>query len=224
MKKSLILFVALISMAFSFAQPPGKGYKGQGQGLGKGHGKGGMRHEQPFKDLNLTDAQQAKMKEINTGFQAEMKKIRDNENQTVKAQKDAMYKLGQQHKAQIKQILTPEQQQKMVSLREEKMNEMKQQQGRQFDKMAEQLKLTDTQKTQLTQQREKNRETMQALIQNESMDRSTKQAKVKAMQDQHKKDMEKVLTKEQLKQWEEMHKNRMHEGPKMQGMRKHGVV
>jgi hypothetical protein len=164
------------------------------------------------------------MKEINANFQAEMKKLRENENQTVKAQRDAMYKLGQQHKAQIKQILTPEQQQKMVALREEKRTEMEQKQGKQFDKMAEQLKLTDTQKTQLTQQREKNRETMQALMQNESMDRSTKQAKVKAMQDQHKKDMEKVLTKEQFRQWEEMQKNRMQKGPKMQGMRKHGVV
>jgi protein CpxP len=222
MKKSLILFVALISTAFLFAQPPGKGYKGQGQG--RGQGKGGMRQEQPFKDLNLSEAQQSKMKEINANFQAEMKKLRENENQTVKAQRDAMYKLGQQHKAQIKQILTPEQQQKMVALREEKRTEMEQKQGKQFDKMAEQLKLTDTQKTQITQQREKNRETMQALMQNESMDRSTKQAKVKAMQDQHKKDMEKVLTKEQFRQWEEMQKNRMQKGPKMQGMRKHGVV
>ncbi len=218
MKKSLILFVALISTAFLFAQPPGKGYKGQGQG------KGGMRQEQPFKDLNLTDEQQAKMKELNAGFRAEMQKIRENENQTVKAQRDAMYKLGQQHKAQVKQVLTPEQQQKMVSIREEKRKEMEQRQGKQFDKMAEQLKLSDTQKTQLTQQREKNRESMQALIQSESMDRSTKQAKVKAMQEQHKKDMEKVLTKEQFKQWEEMQKNRMQKGPKMQGMRKHGVV
>jgi Spy/CpxP family protein refolding chaperone len=224
MKKSLILFVALISTAFLFAQPPGKGYKGQGQCQGKGQGKGGMRQEQPFKELNLSEAQQTKMKEINANFQSEMKKLRDNENQTVKAQRDAMATLSQQHKAQIKQVLTPEQQQKMVALREEKRKEMDQRQDKQFEKMAEQLKLTDTQKTQLTQQREKNRETMHAIMENEGLDRTAKQAKVKAMQEQHKKDMEKVLTKEQLKQWEEMQKNRMQKGPKMQGMHRHGVV
>lgn len=222
MKKSLILFVALISTAFLFAQPPGNGHKGHGKGNNKG--KGNMRKEQPFKELNLTEAQQTKMKEIHTVFQAEMKKIRENENQTVKAQRDAMYKLEQNQKAQIKQVLTPEQQQKMVAIREEKMKEMQQKQAKQFDKMAEQLKLTDTQKSQLTQQREKNRETMQSLMKNETMDRSTKQAKVKAMQDQHKKDIEKVLTKEQQKQWEEMYKNRMQKGPKMQGRGRHGVV
>ena len=71
---------------------------------------------------------------------------------------------------------------------------------------------------------EKNRESMHAIMQNEGFDRTAKQDKVKALQEQHKKDMGNVLSKEQLKQWEDMQKNRMHKGPKMQGMHKHGVV
>jgi hypothetical protein len=65
---------------------------------------------------------------------------------------------------------------------------------------------------------------MQALMQNEGLDRSAKQAQVKTMREQNKKQMEKVLTKEQFKQWEDMQKNRLQKGPKMQGMRKQGIV
>jgi Spy/CpxP family protein refolding chaperone len=202
MKRTILMITALVLTASIYAQRPGKPMHGQG-GKGKMEQRMGGK-ENPMKDLNLTDAQQNQMKELNGQFREKMKALRENESITVKSQRDQIYILTQQHRADVQKILTPQQREQMKASREANMVKMQERQGRQFDKKAAQLKLTEAQKTQLKQQQEKNRAEMQALRSNDALDRTAKQQKVKSLMEKHNREMEKVLSKEQMEQWKQM--------------------
>jgi Spy/CpxP family protein refolding chaperone len=206
MKRTIWIVAAMVLSIATFAQRPGRPMGGIGYGPNMENGREGI--QQLFKELNLTDAQQKQMKTLNENFREKMKVLQEKEDISVKEQRDQMFDLGKQHRSEMKKVLTKEQQEKMNSLLENKRTEMQEKQAKHFEKMANELKLNETQKTQLKQQQEKNRKAMQALRENESLDRSAKENGIKNLMDQHRKDMAKVLTKEQMEQWEKMRQDR----------------
>jgi Spy/CpxP family protein refolding chaperone len=202
MKKTIMIaFAAMFTLA-AWAQQHGMPMHGRGGHPGMGKGKPGM--EKMKQELNLTDAQQKQMKALQEDFRAKMKALNENEGITVKEQRDRRYKMAQDQRAAMKKILTPEQQQKMKTLREEQEKKMKERQGQHFDKVAADLKLTDAQKAQLQDIREKHMAAVKKIRENESLDRTAHQSGMKNLMEQHKKDMQKVLTKEQWEQLEKM--------------------
>ncbi len=207
MKSSILLTIAMVFTLGVFAQRPQKQMYGKSGKPGMEQGRG-ERQQKIIKELNLTDTQQKQMKELQDGFRANMKALQQKENITVKQQRDEMYTLQQQHRTDMKKILTPEQQEKMNALRTEQGNKMRERQSKGFEKMASELKLTEAQKAKITPLQEKHRSEMQALMQNDNLDRATKEKQVKALLDAHQKDISKLLTTEQQTQWEEMKKNR----------------
>lgn len=87
-----------------------------GQGWQGRDGKGGAALQ---KELNLTTEQQAKMKEIRTGFKAKAEALRNDQTLTDEQRRTQMRDLLKQQQEQIKTVLTKEQQEKLQSLRKE---------------------------------------------------------------------------------------------------------
>ncbi len=77
------------------------------------------RVDKMTKDLALTKDQQAKVLDILTTSQVNMKKIRDENTGDREAMRPAMQKIRQESEEQLKKVLTPEQFEKMkAQLRE----------------------------------------------------------------------------------------------------------
>lgn len=83
-------------------------------------GKGFRQHGQPMAQLNLTDAQQTKMKAANQSFKTKRAALRSNTTLAQAQKKEQMQALAQQHRQEVKAILTPEQQQKLETLRQDR--------------------------------------------------------------------------------------------------------
>lgn len=226
MKRNFLLAIALVLALGSFAQVTD----------GPKHSRGGKPGMQPppgrdmqgkmAKDLNLTEAQHKQIKDLQKDFDEKMKSIQQNESITVKQQRDEIYNLEKKRRADMKKILTPEQQEKMTALRVEQDKKMQEGQARRFEKWAGELKLSDAQKTECAALQARQRNSMQALRDNDNLDRTTKDKQVKALMEQHNKDISKILNKEQQKQWEEMRKQRPmpQRGPKGMGPKHPGFI
>jgi len=65
------------------------------------------------KDLNLSDAQGQQIKSLNEDFKKQADAIRNNSTLTQDQKKEQLKALGEQRKAKMNSILTPEQQQKL---------------------------------------------------------------------------------------------------------------
>ncbi len=206
MKRNILLAMAMVFTLATYAQRPNRPMYGKEGKPGMGQGKGDMQKKMA-QELNLTDAQKKQMKDMQDAFREKMKTLNQNESITVKQQRDEMYNLQKQHRANMKKVLTPEQQEKMTAIRNGQEKKIQEAQLRRMDKIAVELKLSEAQKTQFAQLQTSHQTAMRALMQNDNIDRTAKEKQVKALMDQHKKDMEKLLNKEQQKQLEEMKKD-----------------
>ncbi|RYY90537.1 MAG: hypothetical protein EOO15_02285 [Chitinophagaceae bacterium] len=89
---------------------------------GKGHGKrgDGAHVKQMQKELNLTADQQQRIKAIRDQYRPQMEALRENKSLTQAQKKDKARELRKAQMDQVKAVLTPEQQEKMKSLRKGK--------------------------------------------------------------------------------------------------------
>lgn len=93
--------------------------KGRKKGKGKDLGQWKNKKQDLPKDLNLTADQQSRMTAISAEFKTKMEAIRNNNSLSNSQKKEQFQALATEHRNQVKSILTPEQQQKMQSLRKE---------------------------------------------------------------------------------------------------------
>ena len=79
--------------------------------------------------------------------------------------------------------------------------------------MAEQLKLTERQKMDFAAMQAAHRKSMQAIRDNEGLDRTQRDLQVKALMEAHRNEVSSILTKEQQAQLEALRKERpLHRG------------
>jgi periplasmic protein CpxP/Spy len=205
MKKTLMLIPAFVFALALMAQRP------QHQGNGKQERPGmeqrrGMGNNNAFRNLDLTDAQKAQAKILQDEFRSKMQALNENENISVKEQRDARFNLAKEHRTKMNNILTTEQQSQLKEQRAKQQAKMQEIQAKRFENMAEKLALNETQKATLQKEREVQRVKMQSIQQNEIPDRMAFQAIMRERKDKHEATMKSVLTKEQFEKWEEMKK------------------
>ena len=112
MKKFLVM--ACIAAGFTFTA------QAQDSNAPKEHRKGDHKKEwkQGGKEkLNLTEDQQEKMKALHQSFSTQVKAIKDNQSLSEDQKKEQMKALSVKRREEMKAILTPEQQQKMLEQR-----------------------------------------------------------------------------------------------------------
>jgi len=219
MKNTLILLAVTFCTFSAMAQRP---QRGQGQQQGKRPAGNEMRHKGPnksnhmMKDLDLTADQTQQMKIEKQTFGAKMKAIDSKENITVKEKRDQRFAITKEHRNAVQQILTPEQKQKMETRRKKQGDKMETQR---MNRMSDKLSLTEAQQVKMKAIQEKNRDACQDIRNNQGLDRIAKETATKKLREDMKLNMEKVLTKEQLTEWNTMPK----QGPNPcgQGRRMH---
>ena len=90
----------------------GEGRSAQGKGLDRG--------KKMQEELGLTSEQQQKVSSIHSEFRPRFKALRNDDALTQEQKKEKMRQLMQQQQEQMKAVLTPEQIQKMQSLRQQR--------------------------------------------------------------------------------------------------------
>ena len=91
--------------------------KGDGTSAQNGHGRGGAELQ---KELNLTTDQQAKVTEIRKDFRSKAEALRNDKTLTEEQKHEKFRALMQEQQAQLKTVLTKEQQEKWQQLRKER--------------------------------------------------------------------------------------------------------
>lgn len=159
-------------------------------------------HKMQFgKVLNLTDDQKAKIKSKTTDAKARALSVRNDKNLTPDQQKSKLMEIRKSTRQQIMQVLTPEQRQKLTSL---KSRDGGRQRGDRMKKAFAALNMTDSQKAQIKSIREDAKAQFKAVREDKSLTKDQIKAKAKSIRDASMEKMKTVLTPEQIKKIEDM--------------------
>ena len=127
-----------------------------------------------------------------------MKELNKNESITVKEQRDRKDALRKEQKAKMQALLTPEQKTK----KEEKF-------AKGLEKMKSKINLSDAQVMQLKSQRERIKANAKEIKDNESLSRTQRKEQLMALKAEAKTQKSNIFTADQIKQLDEMKKNKM---------------
>lgn len=215
MKRVFIGALALVLTATAAqAQQAGNTNKQQKEWKGQRNGA--------FDKLNLTDAQKAQIKSIREQQKQEMQTLKGN---NAAASKDQRKAIHEKYKAQIDAVLTPAQKEQLSKMRAERGNKAPGNRsagnfrgggksagmgarGFATGKMAQDLNLTETQKTQLKSIFSEYQTKAKAVRSQGNLTQAQAQEQMKALRAENMTKAKAVLTKEQLEKFESAKKNR----------------
>jgi len=179
------------------------------------HGRHGMQG-MDMKQLNLTDAQKEQFKTQRESFRKQMEELKKNDNITVKEWKSRMETLRKDQKTKMQGILTTEQKDQIEKMKAEHKAMQEVDAKARMEKMKIHLGLSDDQVAKMTKNRTEMMEKMKALKQDDKMDPEKKREQMKDLREKQKDQMKSILTEEQMKKFQEGHKQGhggMHDGP-----------
>jgi hypothetical protein len=198
MKKQIALFflaAGLTGMAFGQKIPD----RPEGPPPPKPHqAQKGWAKQMPLKELEITDAQREAFKKQREAFRQRMEALKKEDNITVKEWRSKMETLRKENEASMQNILTKEQKLKWEQIRKE-------QQGRQFEGMKQQLGLTEEQAEKMKQQRAATQKQIEAIRNNKALSTQEKKESVKKLMKAQKESFDSLLTPEQKAKRKEMH-------------------
>ncbi|HWR17867.1 MAG TPA: hypothetical protein VN577_23765 [Terriglobales bacterium] len=182
-----------------------------GPGAGKGmHGRHGQGNQLQMmaKKLNLTQQQQDQLKPIFEQTRQQAQAIKNDSTLTQQQKQEKLKALRENTHSQVQTILTPEQQQQMSQMREQRMERMKGARQQMGQRIAQKLNLTQQQQDQLKPIMDKQREQMQAIRTDSALTQAQKQEKMQALRQDTQTQVNAILTPEQQQQWQQMKENR----------------
>lgn len=205
----------LIAVAFAFGATAQTGEKTEGNTqhenrLHQRFEQNPQRFDKIAQKLNLSEDQKTRMKTANETFAQQMKALNQNENITVKEQKERRQAIVSQHQTQIDAILTTEQKSKMQELKgsfRPGRNDKGMVRGDRMDRFKS-LNLTDEQQNRMKTINEDFKTRIQSVQNNSSLTDVQKKEQLKSLHEQHANDIKSLLTPEQKEKFKESGKNR----------------
>lgn len=164
----------------------------------RGKGKGMM------KEMNLTETQKTKMKEIRTDYRSKMDALEKNDKMTLKDYRSRQAFLQQGMKKDMESVLTPEQKNKMTELKDNRRQEGEARMQKGLERMKTDLSLSDDQYSRMKAGREKMKSQMTAIRENSSLSFDQKKQQIRSLKQTGMEEMKSVLNAEQLKKMDEM--------------------
>jgi len=158
------------------------------------------------KELNLSTDQQEKMKSLNEEFSKKMSALKSDESLSKETKREKMKELFTDKRQKSHALLTPEQKQKMESMRANRKDVSKHdrnKKGRHSGKAKADLNLSEAQKSQMKNLREQFRADMKALKDDSSLSKDSKIQKRKELSSSHKEKVMSILTTEQQSKMKE---------------------
>jgi Spy/CpxP family protein refolding chaperone len=202
MKKTIAVLTATLFGWFVMAQPPMQD-KHRHFATGK-ENRGRIYKGDLLKRIELTEEQKAEWQKIQKEHRQAMKSLMENEQISVKEQRDKLFELSKAHKKQIDALLTPaqrEQLQAAMNLQKAKV-EAKRAQG--FARMSTRLNLSKEQQEAIKQEQVKLRNTLEAIRADKDAERTERVQKIKQAMENHKKAVAGLLTEAQKKEMENL--------------------
>jgi hypothetical protein len=172
-----------------------------------------MQHKQHhqmgmmMKGINFSEAQKAQLKANRESSKQQMLELNKNDNITVKefrARKEAIYK---SQKEQMDQLLTPEQKNQLAQNKIEQQKKHEMNAAKRMEKMKTNLNLSDDQMNQLKANRHASQAKIKSIKENNQLSQTEKKAQLMALKEAHKKNIQQVLTPEQMSKMEEIRNN-----------------
>jgi protein CpxP len=167
------------------------------------------RKEMMIKQLDLTPDQQKQLAADRANFKTQMIALNKDESITVKDYRDKKFALRKEQKAAFMAILTPDQQTKLVQIKQNMKAKMDTIAAKRLDRMKLQLNLSDEQVATLKANRQAMRTKIEMLLQNDSLSRIDLKTQLMAIKEANKDSMKTVLTVDQYSKWQELRKERM---------------
>ena len=201
MKKTIL---SILSVAFIFtvalAQPPQHGKNG-GKGGPPPSEKGKQKmqkHKLPFgKELNLSAEQKEKAKAIGKEFHEKVQKLKADDNISMGEFKKRLASLEKERKSKMDALLTTEQKTKLEEMKKKRAENMQVKSAAHLERMKIDLNLTEEQTAKVKKLQQDLNNKLKALHENDNIASIEKKDKVKAIMDEHKEAVKKILTKEQ---------------------------
>jgi len=193
MKKLILLAIAgLFFAATSNAQVQREVPKHQHMKSDSAHH---LQRGKMMQDLNLTTDQKTRMKALHEDMRQQRNAIQNDASLTTEQKKEKMKELHQNQMQKMNAILTPDQQAKMKSFREQ--GKGKQKMNKRHDKMTQQLGLTTDQKTQMKALHEDMQQQRNAIRNDASLSADQKKEKMKELHMTQSEKMKTILTPDQ---------------------------
>jgi len=164
--------------------------------------RGRNRMEEIAKELQLTDEQQSKLRDVFQGPAEEFKALRANTNLSNEQKMKEFQAIQQKIEPQVKAILTPEQFAKWQVLREKMTAQSAAGVRDRMAAIAVELKLTDEQKAKLKEVFQGPTEQIKALRANTNLTPEQKMKEYQAIQEKVEPQVKEILTPEQFTKWQ----------------------
>jgi protein CpxP len=186
----------------------------QGPPPEQGDGRPGMG-DRLAQELGLTADQQTKMRQVMEQNRAQMKALRDDQSLSQEDRMAKMRALRQAEKTQMDAILTPEQKQKMESMRENHPGGPGMGHGEggmgpggmnPGEHLAKELNLTQDQQSKVSAIFKQNEQQMRAIHDDKSLSPEDRHAKMQQIHESMKSQMNGVLTSEQQQKFAQLQK------------------
>lgn len=221
MKKILSLSLAIAVLAFSASAQV------QRQGKFGQKGQMGQMHKGEgvkamAKDLDLTDTQKQEMKKIHQDTQSKLEALRADKTITVGEMESRRKAILDEQKAKMDALLTTEQKAKIEQRKTEMKEKAGQMQEKRQEKMKEELGLSNDQAAKLKALNEKARNQVQAIKNDSKLTQEEKMAKLKALKETTDAERKTILTAEQNAKFETLRAERKDKIKEM-GPRKGGM-
>lgn len=211
MKKIITVFTLMTTISLgAIAQEPGAM---RHKGMHKGQGSGMHAKKEALQTLNLSESQQKQIRDIRKQTRKEAMLLKENRGMTLEQYDQRRAALKRQEKSRVESVLTQEQKNRLATMKTEREQKMKERQGRHFEQMKANLSLTDDQAQKMTALREKNRQSIKQIRENDQLGPDSKQLAIRKIKDEAASERKKILTEEQIRKMDEL--KQQHEGKRM---------
>jgi len=173
------------------------------------HHQRGHQKVMILKELNLTATQKEQMKANRDNVKMQLTELNKNENITVKEYKARKADILKSQKAQMDNVLTTEQKNKLKQQKNNRKGKQEMYSAKRMDKMKTNLGLSDEQVNKLKVNREATMAKAKAIKENSQLSQSERKEQLVALRQDQKNSLKQVLTPEQINKMEEKKKARM---------------
>lgn len=166
-------------------------------------------HKPPFgQQLNLSDEQKEKAKEIGKDFHERMKALKSNDNITLGEYKKQVAALEKDRKTKMDALLTTEQKNKLSEFKKKAEENMQVKEAARLERMKIDLNLTDEQSNKIKTMQQQLNTKIKSIRENETYSMEERKDKTQEAMMQHKEAVKNILSKEQQTKLENLKKER----------------
>jgi Spy/CpxP family protein refolding chaperone len=207
MKNSIMLAMALMISTLIFAQ---ERHRDPQQMAAR-------QTERMKENLALNDSQYASVKKINETYADKFASVRKDDT-TTDDKRTALKTIHAEHEQAINAVLTPDQQKKWQTLKEERKAEKKAHKQHRHEHHKERLKtalsLSEDQTSRIETINKDFKEKLRVVKNDKNISENEKKSKIETLKKDHENTVKTVLTDDQFTKWKELKEARKHKGHK----------